>query len=1024
MSSYRLRILHLSDLHERGSREGEHWRRRPVLGRAWEDNLDALRADGAIDLVCFTGDTAERGQVEEFRQATDFFLATLDRLGVPEQRFFPVPGNHDMQRERNVAAWRRLRGELGPDTAAAYSAWLMGGDPPRGVQRAVLEGVLGRQANYRHWLEYGLGRPDLLPDPAGHPCLGYRRHLELPGLPFPVQIIGLDSAWLSGDQQDPGRLWLTAGQVERLCEAGGEPLAGFRLALLHHPLERLADGADNGARLLERTDLLLRGHLHAAEAEAGPVTLRQLSTGCLYQRDIHPHPPCACQVIEVTLDEAGRPRQYDLRFRRWSPAAGWFNDNGRHPGTREGRLHWWVGGRAAGGTAEDPNAAVFVGRDRELDILRRALLPEGDVRPTVCCIQGIPGVGKSFLVDRFFDLHQARFPGGYLRLVLDLFESPSARDLALGLLDRLELTVGGADPLALLRERLRSPATLVNIDNVDTREQAGPVLELVESLGNCAVVVSGRLAKLGARAGWEQLPLAAFDADTAVQQLSEEVGMAAGGELERLVRALGCLPLTVHLAAGHLRAGRNPLAFLEFLRAHGLDSDAGAEGRAASPELTRAVLVTVLELSLDLLRSRLGQDSERLMGGFFALSQGPAGGFGAGLGAAAAGLPAAEFEELLDRAHELSLLDRLRDERSGRTIWRLHRLLAEMLRLRCSEQPVLERMSAWYLGRLGVRDADPAARQRAWRELDEERESLAEWLGRLPEDYQLRTAAAGADYIGRRGPFQAWVGFLGRVLAQDLSLDDRCRVLHGLSRAAFQGGLLDTALGAAEELAQRETARSRGWVAEVLAARGEHEQALAIRREEELPVYQRLCDARCQAEVQSRIADSLVARGDHDAALDLLQNEVLPVLSRPQDARDRAAIQGRIAELLALKGEQERALRLYQNEQLPVYEQLRLDPEKAATLGRIADLLFALGRWDDALAVRRDRQLPLYERLGDARELTVCRTKLGILHLVRSDRKQAGEILCSALRDARRLGLREAAQIDEVLKRAGIVCNG
>ncbi len=1022
MSSYRLRILHLSDLHERGFKEGAHWRRRGVLGRAWEDNLDALRADGPVDLVCFTGDTAERGLVDEFRQATDFFLATLDRLGVPEQRFFPVPGNHDMQRERNTAAWRRLRSELTPDSVAAYSAWLAGGETPKGTQRAVLDAVLGRQANYRHWLEYGLGRSDLLPDPLHHPRLGYRRGLELPGLPFVVQIIGLDSAWLSGDDHDPGRLWLTANQVDGLCEADdGESLPGFRLALLHHPLDWLADGHDSGARLLNRTDLLLRGYPGVAEAELGPVTPHQISTGCLYQRENPPQPPCTCQVIEVTLDEAGRPRQYDLRFRRWSPAAGWFDDNSRHPGAREGRLHWWVGGRAGGGADDDPSAAVFVGRERELAVLRRALLPTGDARPTVCCVQGIPGVGKSFLVDQFFALHQSHFPGGYPRLVLDLFESPNARDLALGLLDRLELPVDGADPLAVLRERLRSPATLVNIDNVDTREQVGPVLELVESLG-CAVVVSGRLPKLGLRAGWEQLRLTAFDADTAMEQLSAEVGMAQDGQLESLVRTLGCLPLTVHLAAGHLRTGRSPLAFLEFLRAHGLNTETGPEAGAGSPELTRAVLVTVLELSLDLLRTRLGPEAERLMAGFFALSQGPAGGFGAELGAAAAGLSAAEFEELIDRAHELSLLDRVWDERGGRAIWRLHRLLAEMLRLRCSEQPVLERMSVWFLGCLGASDADPTARQRAWKSLDEERGSLVEWLGRLPEDYQLRAVTVGADYIGRRGPFQAWVGFLKRVLAQDLGLEDRCRVLHALNRAAFQGGLLDTALEAAEELSQREIARVRGQVAEVLAAKGEHDQALAIRRGEELPIYQRLNDARCQAEVQSRIADSLVAQGDLDGALAVLQNAVLPVLARPADARERAGVQERIAGILTLKGEQGQALGLYEA-QVPVYEQLRLNSELASILGRIADLLFTQGRWDEALTVRRDRQLPLCEQLGDIRELTVCRTKLGILYLVKSDRKRAGEILCTALRDASRLGLREAAQIDEVLRRAEITCN-
>ena len=69
MTDVRLRLLHLSDLHARAGREAEPWRRRRVLGPAWEDNLDALTEEGPIDLVCFTGDAADWGRREEFAEA-------------------------------------------------------------------------------------------------------------------------------------------------------------------------------------------------------------------------------------------------------------------------------------------------------------------------------------------------------------------------------------------------------------------------------------------------------------------------------------------------------------------------------------------------------------------------------------------------------------------------------------------------------------------------------------------------------------------------------------------------------------------------------------------------------------------------------------------------------------------------------------------------------------------------------------------------------------------------------------------
>lgn len=100
-----------------------------------------------------------------------------------------------------------------------------------------------------------------------------------------LHLIGLDSAWLAGDDSDSGQLRLTEDQVMRLAtdERGG-PLGGLRLALVHHPLEDLADAAHCRRLLADQVDLLLRGHLHESEPNewADPERrLRQLATGCL-----------------------------------------------------------------------------------------------------------------------------------------------------------------------------------------------------------------------------------------------------------------------------------------------------------------------------------------------------------------------------------------------------------------------------------------------------------------------------------------------------------------------------------------------------------------------------------------------------------------------------------------------------------------------------------------------------------------------------------------------------------------------
>ena len=60
-----MRILHLSDLHVGKERPEDGWRVERVMGDAWARNLREIAADG-IDLVCFTGDLAQKGKADEY----------------------------------------------------------------------------------------------------------------------------------------------------------------------------------------------------------------------------------------------------------------------------------------------------------------------------------------------------------------------------------------------------------------------------------------------------------------------------------------------------------------------------------------------------------------------------------------------------------------------------------------------------------------------------------------------------------------------------------------------------------------------------------------------------------------------------------------------------------------------------------------------------------------------------------------------------------------------------------------------
>src|SRR6185436_2839035 len=261
--AYSLRILHISDFHDRATAEKSAWRRRRVLGDAWIDNLNFLKNEGPqFDFVFFTGDVAFSGKAGELESASEFIDATISVLGVELSRLLVVPGNHDIDRTISVTEWIALRTFWNHENDASMSNWLAGGNPPQGADARWIDEIMKRSHAYREWIETKLNRPELLPKNSAHGRLGYRASFSLPGLPFPVHVIGLDSAWLAGDNNDARKLRVSDDQAMRLSTtSSGDCLDGLRLGLIHHPLGELADGEHCRTLLGDKLDLLLRGHL-------------------------------------------------------------------------------------------------------------------------------------------------------------------------------------------------------------------------------------------------------------------------------------------------------------------------------------------------------------------------------------------------------------------------------------------------------------------------------------------------------------------------------------------------------------------------------------------------------------------------------------------------------------------------------------------------------------------------------------------------------------------------------------------
>ncbi len=151
---------------------------------------------------------------------------------------------------------------------------------------------------------------------------------------------------------------------------------------------------------------------------------------------------------------------------------------------------------------------------------------------------------------------------------------------------------------------------------------------------------------------------------------------------------------------------------------------------------------------------------------------------------------------------------------------------------------------------------------------------------------------------------------------------------------------LNQALPAFERLGDvRERAVTLGKIADVLQARGQLDEALRIRQEEQLPVYERLGDVRERAVTLGKIADVLQARGQLDEALRILQEEALPAFERLGVQRDILVAQANIALLLLQRdapGDRAEAIHLL-NLALDAARRMRL-PEAAQVEAILAQI--------------------------------------------------------------------------------------
>ncbi|WP_374322111.1 metallophosphoesterase [Brevundimonas sp.] len=266
-----LQWLHLSDFHfqEAGAYDRE------VILTSLLTSLPDLRSRGYCpDVVFVTGDISNTGAIEEYDAATEFFDKLLEVLSLTRKELFVVPGNHDVYRPAGKFLIRTL------STVGESDSYYEAGSE-------VIH-AKGKLSNFFDWHnKYFSGVRSF----SSQSSVGYLERFERKGIT--LNVCGLNTSIFCQDDYDYGKLW-----IGRRCLNGMPPKTdltdAFALTLSHHPVEWLheAERSIVSTMVRERSDFVLRGHLHETDVEhvsGVHASALHLAAGATYQTEDWPN---------------------------------------------------------------------------------------------------------------------------------------------------------------------------------------------------------------------------------------------------------------------------------------------------------------------------------------------------------------------------------------------------------------------------------------------------------------------------------------------------------------------------------------------------------------------------------------------------------------------------------------------------------------------------------------------------------------------------------------------------------------
>jgi 3',5'-cyclic AMP phosphodiesterase CpdA len=292
-----IKWLHISDFHLKATDPFDH---DLVLGALIDSLPGLINRFGVPDFVIASGDLANSGRPAEYERVTSLFDKLLTSVGLPKNRLFVVPGNHDVDRSQGVGLSRALSSSSEAD--AYFSP-----DAPK-------PHITNKLKAFCDWHDAYFANIRVFPT-----TRTYSSELVQVGTGA-VEITLLNSALFCQDDNDFAKLSLGRRQVFEMVERSTKDEHALRLAVVHHPLSWLnpIEAMQVKAAIQDNFDCVLRGHLHENEAEAvagSSGNVLHLAAGAAYQGSDWPNTALFCDVhgdrltiTPVRFTETPRPR--------------------------------------------------------------------------------------------------------------------------------------------------------------------------------------------------------------------------------------------------------------------------------------------------------------------------------------------------------------------------------------------------------------------------------------------------------------------------------------------------------------------------------------------------------------------------------------------------------------------------------------------------------------------------------------------------------------------------------------------